>query len=265
MSDTVSGARKRTALITGASSGIGLELAKQFASHGYNLILTARREQQLKDLAEKLASQFGVTTSTCAADLSTPGGSEKVTRFTTDSALAVDVLVNNAGFGAHGAFSKVQASTHREMIQVNVTSLVELTHFYLPAMLTNGKGGVMNIASTAAFVAGPLMSVYYASKAFVLSFSEALSNECRGTGVTVSCVCPGATTTEFQARANMTHATLFRGPAVMSAEAVARMAYDGFAAGEQLIVTGFLNQIAAFSTRLIPRAAGAELARRLQE
>ncbi len=256
---------KQTALVTGASSGIGLELATQFAMHGHNVILTARRDEKLKELASKLAAQYDITTHTCSADLSRPDGYTTIAEFTSSNNLTVDVLVNNAGFGARGEFTKVDAATQREIIQVNITSLVDLTHVYLPSMLKKGKGGVLNIASTAAFVAGPFMSVYYASKAFVLSFSEALSNECQGTGVTVCCVCPGATTTEFQARANMTQTMLFRGPAVMTAQDVAQQAYAGFADGESLVITGFLNQVAAFSTRLVPRALGAQLARKMQE
>ena len=265
MPDSTSVSQKPIALITGASSGIGLELSAQFAKHGYDLVLTARRETHLQELAGRLAQTHGIQAHVCLADLAQASGAEQITQFTTANNLHIDVLINNAGIGAHGAFTKVEPKTHLEIIQINIASLVQLTRCYLPAMLEKRRGGVMNIASTAAFVPGPLMAVYFATKAFVLSFSEALANECRGTGVSICCVCPGATITEFQARANISEAAILSSAAAMSAEAVAVEAYQGFAAGKPVVITGLVNKVAVLASHLVPRAVAADIARHVQE
>lgn len=254
-----------TALITGASAGIGRELAKEFAAHNYDLVLTARRQEALKQLAAELSSAHGTTVHVVSADLSKPNGAADILNFTVDGNLKVDVLVNNAGFGANGAFAQLGLNVQLEMLQVNITSLVELSRVYLPSMLASRQGGILNVASTAAFVPGPFMTVYYATKAFVLSFSEALANEVAGSGVTISCLCPGATITEFQERAKIATSKLFAGPHVMTAAQVAKQGYQGFASGKQVVITGLFNELAVLSSRLIPRAAAAGIARSLQE
>jgi len=257
--------RKPLALITGASAGIGYELALCFAQNGHDLVIVARRAESLQRLAEELKAKYDCTAHVCVADLSHPSAPAEIHAFTSNKNIIVDVLVNNAGFGANGAFQALDLKTQMEMIQVNITALVELTHRYLPQLVQYARAGtgVMNIASTAAFIPGPFMAVYYATKAFVLSFSAALSNEMRGTGVTVCCVCPGATTTEFQERANLSKSKLFNGR-VMTAGTVAREAYAGYAAGQSVVVTGMVNKMAAFSSRFVPRAVAADLARSLQ-
>ena len=254
-----------TAVITGASAGIGRELAKEFAQHGYHLVLVARRQDALQALADELAAQHKINTYVLPADLAQAHAAQSIYDYTVKNGLHIDVLVNNAAFGANAAFVKQDMTTHLDMLQVNITALVELTRLYLPAMLKANRGGVLNVASTAAFLPGPFMAVYYASKAFVLSLSEALSNEVGQSGVRICCLCPGATMTEFQERAKMKESRLFKGPAVMTAAEVARQGYAGFSAGKSVVVTGVLNQIAAFSTRLLPRATSAQLARKFQE
>jgi short-subunit dehydrogenase len=256
---------KQTALITGASAGIGRDLAKEFAAHGYDLVLTARREAALTALAGELRAAHGTKSEIIASDLSQPSAPHAIFEFTSNHQLTIDVLVNNAGFGANGAFADIDLKTHMEMLAVNISSLVELSRLYLPSMLKNKRGGVLNVASTAAFVPGPFMTVYYATKAFVLSFSEGLANEVAGTGVTISCLCPGATTTEFQERAKLDQSRLFAGPHIMSSADVARQGYAGFAAGKTVVITGSFNKAAVLSARLLPRSLAANVARRLQE
>jgi uncharacterized protein len=255
----------KTALITGASAGIGLEFAKIFAADKYNLILVARRMDALQSLAEKLAADHGVSTRVCAADLADTHAPRLINEFVTSNSLQVDVLVNNAGFGARGKFVELDLQKQLDMVQVNISSLVNLTRLFLPGMIERRTGGVLNVASTAAFVPGPLMAVYYATKAFVLSFTEALANEVAGTKIHVSCLCPGATTTEFQAVANIEKSKLFTGPFVMDAATVARMGYDGFNKNETVVVCGLPNQLAVAASRIIPRKVSASVARRVGE
>src|SRR6201985_3161380 len=199
-------ARKRkgegqTALVTGASMGIGVDLAECFAKDGYDLILTARSEAALKDVAAKLAAQYKIKADIVALDLGAPGGGEKLAREIAAKGLTVDVLVNNAGYGIAGAFDGSDRKSQLGMIDLNDRALAELTHIYWPRMLANRRGGILNVASTASFQPGPLMAIYYASKAFVLSFSEALWKEAEGTGVHVTCLCPGPTVSNFRERA----------------------------------------------------------------
>src|SRR5215470_16949981 len=191
----------QTALVTGASYGIGLDLAECFAKDGYDLILAARSEPALKQESERLAKQYCVKAVPIAADLGAHGAGHRLADEVRARGLAVDVLVNNAGYGTAGAFDGSDEATQLGMIDLNVRALVELTHAFWPGMLARGRGGVLNVASTAAFQPGPLMAVYYASKAFVLSFSEALWREAQGKGVHVSCLCPGPTASRFRERA----------------------------------------------------------------
>src|SRR5271163_4059267 len=195
---------RKTALITGASFGIGLELARIFAREGYNLILVARSADKLRQLASELEKAHGTRSLILATDLTEPGAPAYVLDQTTRAGIHVDALVNNAGFGQYGFFVENDLEECLRQIQLNVTALTHLTHLYLPAMVGRQSGRILNVASTAAFQPGPLMAVYFATKAYVLHLSEALANELQETGVTVTCLCPGATVTEFHKRAKAT-------------------------------------------------------------
>src|SRR6195952_2975948 len=208
-------ARKRkgegqSALVTGASMGIGVDLAECFAKDGYDLILTARSESALEEVAGRLAAKHKVKATAIASDLGVPGAGEKLAADIASRGLSVDALVNNAGYGIAGAFNGSERKGQLGMIDLNDRALVELTHIYWPRMLANKRGGVLNVASTASFQPGPLMAIYYASKAFVLSFSEALWKEAEGTGVRVSCLCPGPTVSQFRERAGTDKTRLAR-------------------------------------------------------
>jgi short-subunit dehydrogenase len=252
-------ARKRkgegqTALVTGASMGIGVDLAECFAKDGYDLVLTARSEAALKDVASTLAAKHNVKTTPIAIDLGVPGNGEKLAAQIAAQGLTVDVLVNNAGYGIAGAFDGSDRKSQLGMIDLNDRVLVELTHIYWPRMLANKRGGVLNVASTASFQPGPLMAIYYASKAFVLSFSEALWKEAEGTGVHVTCLCPGPTVSHFRERAGTGRTNLAKnlGNAMGSAP-VAQQGYRGWKRNKRVVVTGARNKMLAAMTRFIPK------------
>jgi uncharacterized protein len=244
----------QTALVTGASTGIGVDLAACFAADGYDLILVARTESALNDVATKFAQKYGVKAATFATDLAAPGAGEKLAAGIAARGLRVDVLVNNAGYGVAGAFAQSDRASQLGMIDLNDRALVELTHIYWPAMLANKRGGVLNVASTAAFQPGPLMAIYYASKAFVLSFSEALWKEAEGTGVHVTCLCPGPTVSNFRERAGTGATRLSRVGAPMSSMSVARMGYRAFRRNRRVIITGARNALIARLAPLLPRS-----------
>lgn len=244
-------AARQRALVTGASSGIGLELAREFAAGGYDLVLVARSGKKLEELAAEVRDRHGADARVIARDLSDPRSPDEIFQ---EAGGAVDVLVNNAGFATFGPFAETALDKELEELQVNVVALTHLTKKFLPGMLARRGGGILNVASTAAFQPGPLMAVYYATKAYVLSFSEALAEELRGTGVTVSALCPGPTATGFSARANMQDSGLFKGMLVVSdARSVARAGYEGFRAGKRIVIPGLLNKASAQSSRLTPR------------
>ena len=256
----------QTALVTGASGGIGLELARLFAAGGYGLVLVARSGGRLEELAGELRTRHGVTVRVMAADLARSESPEELARELEQAGVAVDVLVNNAGFATFGPFVETDLHAELEELQLNVVTLTHLTKKLLPGMLARRRGGVLNVASTAAFQPGPLMAVYYATKAYVLSFSEALAEELRGTGVTVSALCPGPTVTGFQKRADMEGSGLFSGPIkVMDAATVARAGYEGFRAGRRIIIPGGINKLGVMSLRVSPRGLVTRLVRRMQE
>ncbi len=188
--------RRDVALITGASTGIGLDFARLMAPR-FDLIITARNQSRLDQIAQELQSQHGCTVHAIAADLATREAPEQLAAEINRRGISVDVLINNAGFGAYGFFHEIAPQTHLEMIQVNISALTHLTAILVPGMIARKRGRIMNVASTAGFQPGPLMAVYYATKAYVISFSEALANELKSSGVTVTCLCPGATATEF--------------------------------------------------------------------
>jgi short-subunit dehydrogenase len=252
------------ALVTGASSGIGLALALEFGRGGHDLVLVARQEDRLRDVAVQLAA-VGATAHILPADLADPSAPAALAREVGERGLVIDCLCNNAGFGQQGKFAEQDLTRQLEMIQVNVAALTALTHLFLPAMLTRKHGRILNVASTAAFLPGPLMAVYYATKAFVLSFSYALAEEVRGTGVTVTALCPGPTKTAFADVAGMNHSNLFKGPFVMEVGPVAAAGYAGLMQGKHLVVPGLANKVSAFSARLAPREVLASIAGKLQE
>lgn len=254
-----------TALVTGASSGIGLELAKLFAADRYDLVVVARRRDRLEALAGEVTAHYGVRCDVMVTDLATTGAAASVVQRLEQAALTVDVLVNNAGFGALGRFAAMDVDTARRMIQVNVAALTELTRLLLPGMLARRSGRILNVASTAGFAPGPLMAVYYATKAYEISLSEALADEVRGRGVTVTVLCPGPTRTEFQNVAGMASTRLFRLPGVMDAGPVALAGYRGLMAGKRMVVPGWSNRLLPFAIRFAPRGMVSRVSRFLQQ
>lgn len=256
---------RQTALITGASGGIGLELARLFAAGGYDLVLVARSTAKLEELAGELRKQGGAVR-VLAKDLAKPESPEEVFRELKAAGIAVDVLVNNAGFATYGPFVEIDLGRELEELQLNIVTLTHLTKKLLPGMLARRRGGVLNLASTAGFQPGPLMAVYYATKAYVISFSEALAEELSGTGVTVSALCPGPTATGFQRRAGMEASKLFSGMLqVADAAAVARAGYEGFRAGKRIVIPGLINKVGVQSIRISPRALATKMVKRMQE
>lgn len=254
----------QTALITGASMGIGVDLAECFARDGYDLVLAARSESALTDVADRLASTHRVRATPITADLAQSGSGERLAAHIAERGLGVDVLVNNAGYGIAGAFAGADRAGQLGMIDLNDRALVELTHIYWPRMLANKRGGVLNVASTAAFQPGPLMAVYYASKAFVLSFSEALWKEAEGTGVHVSCLCPGPTVSKFRERAGTGKTRLAKTGAPMGSADVAGMGYRGWQENRRVVVTGTRNAVAATLVPFVPRKMLLTMVHRLQ-
>lgn len=252
-----------TVLITGASGGIGLDLAREFARHGYNLILTARNVDRLQEIAAELRDT-GVRVEVIARDLANAQAAAALLREIRERGLVVNILVNNAGFGLHGKFAELGVAEQVGMIQLNVTTLVALTRLLLPGMLERKHGRILNVASTAAFQPGPFMAVYYASKSFVLSFSEALAEELRGSGVTVTALCPGPTRTGFGERSGMDKTALFQAAAVMDSGSVARAGFEGCVRGKRLVIPGMMNSLGALGTRFMPRALLARVIGKMQ-
>ncbi|WP_027483196.1 SDR family NAD(P)-dependent oxidoreductase [Deinococcus pimensis] len=263
---TPSRSRRPLALVTGASGGIGEEIARELAANGHDVVLVARSTAKLDALAEDLRVRHHVTTHVLALDLTAPDSPARLVEHLAGRDLHVDVLVNNAGFATYGEFHTSDLGGQLQMIGLNVTTLVELTHRLLPGMLERRSGRVLNVASTAAFMPGPLMATYYATKAFVLSFGEALAEELRGSGVTVTTLCPGPVETGFQARANLGESRLLRSGfmRVMDAASVAREGVRATLAGRRVVVTGLMNQVQAISPRFLPRGVVPGVVRRAQ-
>ena len=253
-----------TALITGASSGLGEGFARALAAEGQTLILTARRAERLEALRVELTAKHRVAVEVIAADLAAPDGPDEVMRAVAARGLTVDTLVNNAGFGTRGAFAEADAASQVGMVDLNCRALVALAHAVLPGMVARGRGGILNIASTAAFQPGPWMATYYASKAFVLSFSEALHEEVRRTGVHVAALCPGPTRTEFADVAGMHDSALFERLAG-DADAVIRDGLAALKANRAVKVSGTANAIGAGGVRFLPRALARRMAGGLQK
>jgi short-subunit dehydrogenase len=251
---------KGAALITGASSGIGAELAKLCAAGGYDVVLVARSAGKLAELAASLAQTYGIAARALAADLADPAAPQAI--FDQTRGDAIEILINNAGFGVLGPYAETDWAADARLLQVNLVALAHLTRLYLPEMLRRGSGRILNVGSTAAFVPGPLMAMYYASKAFVVSFSHAVANEVQGSGVTVTVLCPGPTLTGFSEAAGTSESKLFRG-AAMSAADVARGGYRAMLAGKAEVISGARNRWMMLGTRLAPRTMLAGIARRL--
>ncbi|HXI29171.1 MAG TPA: SDR family oxidoreductase [Vicinamibacterales bacterium] len=252
------------ALITGASSGIGLELTRILAGHGHDVILVARQEDRLRTLAAEVGAG-GVRAHVLAADLGAPDAAAALVARVQALGLEVDVLVNNAGFGLYGRFAETALATELSMIQLNIVVLTELTKRLLPAMVARKRGRILNVASTAAFFPGPLMAVYYATKAYVLSFSEAIANELQGSGITVTALCPGPTESGFQAAAGLEGSKLVAGRTLQTSREVAEEGYAAMMAGTPLVVTGFSNKVQVLAPRLLPRRMLASIVRAAQE
>ena len=253
-----------TALITGASGGIGYELAKLFARDRHNLVLVARSADKLTAVANELEA-VGVNVKTIALDLGTAPAPKFVFDQVQREGIAIDILINNAGFGAFGEFAKMREEEILGQIQLNVIALTELTRLFLPPMIARGSGRVMNVASTAGFQPGPLMAVYYATKAYVISFSEAIANEVQHSGVTVTCFCPGATHTGFAKRARNDKSRLFQQLGAMRVEKVALDGYRAVMEGRTLVISGAHNWLGAQSNRFAPRKMITRISRWVSE
>lgn len=252
---------QRVALVTGASAGIGRELAREFARHGHDVVLTARRRVELEQLAGELRRDYGVRVLCVDGDLGDSDFPTALHAQLAERGVQVEVLVNNAGFGLMGDFVGLDERRQLDMLQLNVVALTHLTRLFVPAMVQRGHGGVLNVASVAAFQPGPTMAVYHATKAFVVSFSRALREELRGSGVTVTVLCPGVTSTEFTSVAGVRESTLVR---LTSADArgVARAGHRGLRRGRAVIVPGLLNRTVASSSRVLPQGLVTRLAAR---
>lgn len=242
----------KTALITGASSGIGLELSKLFARDGYSLVLVARSTHKLESLAAELKREFGVAVIILTADLSQSGAAKHIFEAVHARGIHIQSLVNNAGFGIHKPLAETDPDENIQMLQVNIAALTELTRLFLPGMLEQKDGRILNVGSTGSFGPSPYMAAYCASKAYVLSFSEGLAEELRGTGVTVTALCPGVTPTGFQERAQVGNMPLVR-YGVVSAEKVAAAGYNAMRRGKLRVVPGFANQLLVLVMSLTPR------------
>lgn len=256
---------RKVALITGASAGLGVHFARRFARDGHDVILVARGAAKLEELAASLEKEHGVKAHVLPADLAKPEAPEQLFAQVAERGLTVDFLVNNAGFGTSGPFLDQDVKREAEMVQVNCTALLKLAHLFARPMRERGQGRILNVASTAAFQAGPYMSTYYATKAFVVSLSEALSYELKGTGVTVTCSCPGATQTEFAQRAGNDKSRLFQRSGVAKPEDVVEHAYKAMMRGKVLAVHGALNVMASFMVRFSPRSAATAIAAGLNQ
>jgi len=254
----------KIALITGASSGIGLELARKFAQEKYDLVLVARNRARLMEIGADFQKLYGIEVRISPKDLSHSKAPRELFDELTEAGVKIHTLVNNAGFGGYGEFATSDLQHELEMLQLNIVSLTELTKLFLPQIIS-AKGAVMNVASTAAFQPGPLMSVYYASKAYVLSFTEAIAEELAPRGVKVSALCPGPVPSGFQDRANLNGSPMLKSPAVLSAEEVARIGYEGLQNGKRVVIAGKLNQLGVQMLRLSPRGMVTKMVKRIQE
>jgi len=253
-----------TALITGASNGIGMELAKIHASKGGDLVLVARNKTKLDELKSELERQFNISVYTIGKDLSVPNAAQEVYDETKRQNIQIDYLINNAGFGDYGMFYETGWNKELQMINLNITTLTQFTKLYLKEMINRKNGKIMNVASTAAFQPGPTMAVYYATKAYVLSFSEAVNNEVSDKGVTITTLCPGATKSGFQAAAAMEESYLVKGRKLPASQQVAAFGYSAMMKGKTVAIHGFINCLMARSVGFFPRSIVIKVVRIIQ-
>lgn len=253
------------ALVTGASTGLGKEFCELFAKDNINLIIVSRNKEKLDELASSLKVKFKIQVEVCAFDLSIQSNVEEVVKFISAKNIPIDYLVNNAGMGVYGKFTETNWNQEHQMMELNMISLAHLMKSIIPMMVKNKKGKILNVASTAAFQPGPLMSIYFASKAFVLSLSEALNEELKNTGVTITTLCPGPTETEFFKSAKMESLKFAdtRSRLMMTSKEVAEIGYKSLMSSERVVVAGIINKITAFSTRFLPRPLLAKIAQQL--
>ncbi|MDA0987392.1 MAG: SDR family oxidoreductase [Bacteroidetes bacterium] len=246
--------KKKYALVTGASGGIGKELAIQFAKNGYDLVLISRRKKVLQNLADELYKLFGTESEIIEKDLEETNSAKEVVQLLSRKKISIKVLVNNAGFGTFGEFTESDFETNSKMVQLNITTLINLTHLILPSMLEKKEGKILNVASMAAFQPGPFMAIYYATKSFVLSFSESLSSELKGRGITVTALCPGPVPTGFQERAGANKAMMMNSVLTKSAEFVAKCGYFGLIKGRRVVIPGMINKLLIGLENIIPNS-----------
>lgn len=256
---------QKITLITGASGGIGLELAIVFAAHGHDLLLVSRNEIELEKITAELTKKYQVSIKYLAKDLSQEQSILEVYDYCRENQLTVVNLVNNAGFGDFNLFSDSQIEKQLKMIDLNIRAVVHLTHIFLPEMIKNRSGKILNVASTAAFQPGPLMSVYYASKAFVLHFSEAIASELSSKNITVTALCPGPTKSNFKLNANLGNGRLMRPRKLPQAKNVAEYGYKALMAGKPVAIYGLKNYLLTYLVRLLPRAVVVKMVKKLQE
>jgi hypothetical protein len=254
---------KNTALITGASNGIGLELAKIHASKGGDLVLVARNKFKLDEIKIELEKQFKISVYTIGKDLSLTNAAQEIFNETNKENIQVDYLINNAGFGDFGMFAETDWNKELQMINLNITSLTHFTKLYLQDMVKRRSGKIMNVASTAAFQSGPTMSVYCATKAYVLSFTEAISNEVIDKGITITALCPGATETGFQAAGGLDDSKLFKDKKLPTAKEVAQYGYASMIKGKTVAIHGIMNYLMSNSIRFIPRSLVLKISRKM--
>jgi uncharacterized protein len=250
-----------TTLITGATSGIGFHLAREFASHGHPLVLVAPVESELRQVASQLEDQHGVTVRVIASDLEQPEAAEEIFNELAGAGVAIEILVNDAGHGQRGKFWEIPIATDISILRLNVEAVLRLTKLFLKPMIQRGRGRILNVASIAGFEPGPLLAVYHASKAFVLSWSEALATELKdnNTGITLTALCPGPTDTDFFAKADMVGTTAFQKGNLMAPQPVAEAGYKGLMDGDRIVVPGAANKALVFSRRFLPQTAQAKL------
>jgi short-subunit dehydrogenase len=253
------------AVVTGASSGIGEEFARQLAARGYDLILIARRSERLRALGQQLQADHGVACVPIQADLATEKERDALCDQLESEGSRIEVLVNNAGFGTHGFFHETDLTRELELIQVNCAAPVHLTKRMLPWLQKRRKGYVLNVASLSAFMPGPVMSMYFASKAFLLSFSEALWEENRGTGVVVTALCPGPVKTEFQTSAGLSKDARSSGTAALPVERVVREGLDALFSGKRVVIPGYQQKLAALLSHIVPKSSALRSVRKIQE
>ena len=255
---------RKTALITGACSGIGYEFTCLFASYNYNLVLVDINEKKLIEIAERFTQEYNICVTSIAKDLSIPTSPEAIYLELQQASIHVDVLVNNAGFGIYGLFNETNLNSELEMIQVNLVCITHLTKLFLKHMVEKGEGKILNVSSTAAFQPGPLMSVYFATKAYILSFSEAIANELEDTGVSITVLCPGPTQSAFHQRTGTENSQRMKDMKMMDAKTVAEIGFRGLMNGKTVVIPGAKNRILASAVRFLPRNQVTKMSKAVQ-